>query len=249
MLNYISIDYGRLLKQLKSHSDVRMPLSAKVFRVKEYIPLDIIADKIRLYKTSREEDELKLDSFFEDIHLIGDTLKAFFVYDEAEAVNIKGELRKIARRREALIAFKDVGGELYLIVFEKKYRANKIANLISEILFTRIGGIIEVEIPHETLKTLHESNPEATKVIYFDNVDIPNINKLALYGSDLADSNLYNMYLEHGKIWYVVFQHKESGYVVGITRNLIIAMFSNITLDDFLNFIIEHILPMIHYVT
>jgi len=57
------------------------------------------------------------------------------------------------------------------------------------------------------------------------------------------------MYLEHGKIWYVVFQHKESGYVVGITRNLIIAMFSNITLDDFLNFIIEHILPMIHYVT
>ena len=223
-----------------------MALSAKLFRVKQYLPLDIIADKIRNYKKLEEVEDVELNQSFNDIRIVGDILKAYFTFDEPRVMNIGGELRRLAVRREALVAFKEEFGEILLIVFEKKFRANRIANIISEVLFAKTGEVVEVHISHEILKSLHESNPEGTKVIYFDNVDIPNVNKLALYGSALADTSLYNMYLEHGRIWYVVFHHQESNYIVGLTRNLIVAMFSKIPLDDFLNYIVKYVTPLIY---
>jgi hypothetical protein len=223
-----------------------LALSAKVFRLKEYLPLDIIADKIKGFKKVVELDGVEIHQYFDDIKLLGDVLKAYFIFDEPKDLNIGGELRRLAIRREALVSFKEETGEVILIVFEKKFRANRIANLISEILYARAGYIVEARISHETLKNIHESSPESTKVIYFDNVDIPNVDKLALYGDALADSSLYNNYLEHGLIWYVVFQHGESGYIVGITRNLIIAMFSKVTLDEFHDFVLRHILPLLY---
>ena len=222
-----------------------MALSAKLFRVRTYLPLDIVGDKIRNYKKTDSIENIELSQKFEDVKIIGDVLKTYFIYDELKTMKIKGELQNLPVTRESLVVLKEMFGEIVLVIFEKKYRANRVANLLSEILFSKAGEIVEARISHETLKSLHESNPEATKVIYFDNVDIPNVNKLALYGSALADTSLYNMYLEHGKIWYVVFQHRESNYIVGITRNLIIAMFSKITLDEFLDYIIRDVIPLL----
>lgn len=222
-----------------------MALSAKLFRVRTYLPLDIVGDKIRNYKKTDSIENIELSQKFEDVKIIGDVLKTYFIYDELKTMKIKGELQNLPVTRESMVVLKEMFGEIVLVIFEKKYRANRVANLLSEILFSKAGEIVEARISHETLKSLHESNPEATKVIYFDNVDIPNVNKLALYGSALADTSLYNMYLEHGKIWYVVFQHRESNYIVGITRNLIIAMFSKITLDEFLDYIIRDVIPLL----
>ena len=222
-----------------------MPLSAKLFRVRTYLPLDIIGDKIRNYRKINSIENTELSQKFEDVKIIGDVLKTYFIYDELRTMKIKGELQNLPVTRESLVVFKEMFGEIILIVFEEKYRANRIANLLSEILFSKAGEIVEAKVSHEILKSLHESNPEATKVIYFDNIDIPNVNKLALYGEALADTSLYNMYLEHGKIWYVVFQHRETNYIVGITRNLIIAMFSKITLNDFLDYIVRDVIPLL----
>ena len=222
-----------------------MALSAKLFRVRVYLPLDVIGDKIKNYRKVDSVESVELTKRFEDVKVIGDVLKTYFIYDELKTMKIKGELQNVPVTRESLVVFKELLGETILIVFEKKYRANRVANLLSEILYSKAGEIVEARISHEILKSLHESNPEATKVIYFDNVDIPNVNKLALYGNALADTSLYNMYLEHGKIWYVVFQHRETNYIVGITRNLIIAMFSKITLDEFLDYIIRNVIPLL----
>jgi len=182
----------------------------------------------------------RLKEYFDNLEVIGNLLKGYYIYDEIVTLNVQGELRDTPVRREVFLSIIEYRGSQFLIVFEKKNRANKIAVKISELLFIKGDMIVEGRIPHEVLKSLHESTPEATKVIYFDNVDIPNINKLALYGESLADTSLYTSYLSHGKIWYVVFQHKESGYIVGITRNAIIAMFTNITLEEFLDFIAKH---------
>ena len=222
-----------------------MVLTAKIFRVKEYNPLDIIADKIRNYSNVEYVDDVELSYSFNDVKLIGDSLKAYYVFDEARTLNIKGELKVIPVRREALTLFRDIGGDILLVVFEKKNRANRIANTLSEVLFARVGMIVEAYISHEVLRDIHDSSPESSKVIYFDNVDIPNINKLALYGEDVRDTSLYNMYLDHGKIWYVVFSHRDTGLIVGITRNLIVTMFSKISMDDFLDFINKYIIPLI----
>ncbi len=221
-----------------------MALSAKIFRLKEYNPIDVIADKLVNYSLVEEYEGVELKKYFEDVKVIGVLLKAYFIFDEPRVLNVAGETKVLPIRREALVTFRDREGEIILTVFEKKNRANRIANLISEVLFGRVGVVVEAKINHEILKSIHESSPESTKVIYFDNVDIPNVNKLALYGDALADTSLYKMYLDHGLIWYVVFTHRETGYIVGITRNLIVTMFSKMTLDEFSDFIDKYILNL-----
>ena len=222
-----------------------MALSAKIFRLSEYIPFDVIYDKLSNYRVEEEVEGLKIERFFRDVSYTGELIKAEFVYDEPYEVDIGGELKSIPRRRYAMMAFMEHEGTIYVAILEKRLRANRLALMLSEILFIRRDMVLEAYTTHEILKGLHESNPESTRVIYFDNVDIPNVKKLALYGMALADTSLYSSYLEHGRIWYVVFQHRETGYVVGITRNMIIAMFSNITTDEFIDFITEYVIPLI----
>ena len=92
---------------------------------------------------------------------------------------------------------------------------------------------------------MHESNPQATKLIWFDQVDIPGVEKLCLAGSDIADTELYQEYLKHGKIWYVVFEVQRRGLVVGISRNSVVTLFSKSTIADFIKYVQEDILKLI----
>ncbi len=127
----------------------------------------------------------------------------------------------------------------------RKLLSNHVANQLSEVLFGNVGEIVEVRIPHEILRDLHESNPRATNLIWFDDIDIPSVEKLCLSGNSLADTELYHQYLEHGKIWYVVFEAQNRGVVVGITRNAVVTLFSKSTTDDFINYIVEGLLNLI----
>ena len=119
------------------------------------------------------------------------------------------------------------------------------ANKGSKVLFIKPQAIVEVKISHITLKELHESNPQATRLIWFDEVDIPGVEKLCLAGPDLADTKLYRDYLEHGQIWYVVFEAQKRGVVVGITRNCVITLFSRSTAKEFMNYILEDLLMLV----
>jgi len=127
----------------------------------------------------------------------------------------------------------------------RKLLTDYVANKFSEVLFIKSGAIVEGRITHETLREMHESNPRATKLIWFDDVDIPNIGKLALAGSGLADTKLYRDYLEHGKLWYIVFEVIKRGLVVGITRNSVITLFSRASIEEFINFVLKEIIPII----
>lgn len=105
--------------------------------------------------------------------------------------------------------------------------------------------MVEAKIPHERLRELHESNPQATRLIWFDDVDIPGVEKLCLAGSDLVDTDLYRDYLKHGKIWYVVFESQKRGVTVGITRNCVVTLFSKSTIDEFMNYILGDLLSLV----
>jgi hypothetical protein len=120
-----------------------------------------------------------------------------------------------------------------------------VAKKISKILFITSRSIVETKIPHETLKSLHESNPQATRLIWFDQVDLPGVEKLCLAGSDLVDTQLYQDYLDHGQIWYVVFEAQQRGLTMGITRNSVVTLFSKSTKDDLINYIRKDLLKLI----
>ena len=187
-----------------------------------------------------------------DLKLEEDLVAGVFSRDFVRSRHYRREVVEALVTEEAPFWVKPFKGKAFMIVVApsvargvKKLLTSHVANKLSEVLFARPWGIVEVRIPHEILKELHESNPQATKLIWFDDVDIPSVEKLCLAGSSLADTRLYHDYLEHGKIWYVVFEVQKRGIVVGITRNFVVTLFSKSTTGDFIKYILEDLLMLI----
>jgi len=227
----------------------------KIFEFKEPMEFTLIAQKL---KDFREEEpcELegkteKLTAEFLDLKLTSDEFSGILSQDFVSSSFYKREPVETLITEEAPFWVGHYKERIFLITLApskargvKKLLTNNVANKLSEILFLKTGSIVESRITHETLKRLHESNPGGTKLVWFDDVDIPNVGKLCLAGSTLADTQLYRDYLEHGKIWYVVFELKTK-LVIGITRNCVITSFSRLERKEFLGYAINDVLPLI----
>jgi len=233
-----------------------MVLVAKIFEFKELLELPLIARKLKDFGEEEpyehEKKHMKLSAEILDLKLESDSLAGIFSKDFVLSRYYKRGLVETIITEEVPFWIKRFKGRTFLVVLApskargvKKLLTNYVANKLSEILFIKIGAIVETKITHETLKKLHESNPRATKLIWFDEIDIPNVGKLALAGSGIADTKLYRDYLEHGKIWYVVFEIQKRGLVVGITRNCVVTLFSRSEQGEFLGYVFDEILPLI----
>jgi len=234
-----------------------MVLPAKIFEIKEDVNLFFVAQKLRHFKeeeqyTTVNGETINLVSEILDLKVEGDMISGIFSRDFVRSRVYRRKIIETPVTEESPFWIKRFNNRFFLIVLApstarglKKLLTNYVANKLSKILFIKQNVILEVEIPHEKLKALHESNPQATKLIWFDNVDIPGIEKLCLAGSDLADTSLYQEYLKHGKIWYVVFEVQRRGIVVGVTRNCVVTLFSKSSVEDFMGYIMEDILQMI----
>lgn len=222
---------------------------AKIFRIAEDADLGFIARKLNDFHEEEPYESggqtFKLITEVTDLESEDGTLHGVYSHDTLISIYHRDGEVEVPETRETRLVFQERKGEIFLVVLDEKPKANRIANEVSEILFLKAGGIVEARIHEETLKELHESNPRATKVIYFDNVDIPDVGKLALYGSSLADSSLYQEYLDHGNIWYAVFEVQEKGIVVGVTRNSVVVLFSKLEPDEFIEFVLEDILSLV----
>lgn len=233
-----------------------MVLVAKIFEVREPLELGVIARKLKDFGEEepyeREGKREKLTTEILDLKLESDSLVGVFSRDFVLSRYYKRGLVETLVTEEVPFQIKRSKGRTFLVVLApskargvKKLLTDYVANKLSEILFIKTGAIVETKITHETLKELHESNPRATKLIWFDEVDIPNVGKLALAGSALADTKLYRDYLEHGKIWYVVFGIQKRGLVVGMTRNCVVTLFSGIEQREFVDYVLDEVLPLI----
>ena len=230
---------------------------AKIFEIKEKADLGLIVWKL---KDFREEERYQTENE-ETINLVTEILDLKSKDDSISGIFSKDFIRKRFYRRklveapvteEAPFWISRSKDRIFMMVLApsvargvKKLLTNYVANKLSKVLFIKPQAIVEVKISHTTLKQLHESNPQATKLIWFDEVDIPGIEKLCLAGSDLADTSLYRDYVEHGKIWYVVFEAQKREAVVGITRNCVVTLFSRSTTQEFMNYILEDLLMLI----
>lgn len=226
-----------------------MVLAAKVFLVREKYELDLLAQKLKAFKveqeTTVEGQDFDLVSEVRDL-VVGKTeLEGVFSFDVVFVVRHRGKPLPVARTYEAPFRFDLFKDRLLLTIFEKKARANNIANEISKAVFLSLGQVVEARIAPETLKSFHEDNFEDTKIIFYDDVDLPNISKLSLYGEVLGLTSLYSDYLTHGKLWYIVFKSKKFGYVIGLTRNCVVTAFSRMEMDEFRLFVKDQVFPLI----
>lgn len=226
-----------------------MVLASKVFIVKEEIDIPTISQKLKGFRKEDEfafgEERYPLVTEIIKLTMGQDSVEGVLSQDYAFTVHHRNGEKVVVKTAESPFAFYRSGGRIFLIVLEKKRAANNIANLLSKILFISVGGIVESRIQPETLKKFHEQNPEDTKVIFFDGVNIPNIEKLSLYGSGLANTLLYTDYSSRGGIWYMVFKSRRYGIVVGVTRNGVVTAFSEIEPPEFVSYIKTEILPLI----
>ena len=232
-------------------------LPVKIFEVKDEADIGFLVQKL---KNFREEEPYEtetgetVDLVTEvlDLKLEGNSISGILSRDFVGRRFYRRELVEAPATEEAPFWIKPFNDRTFLIVLApsvargvKKLLTGHVANKLSKVLFIRIGAIVESRIPHETLRDLHESNPQATKLIWFDDVDIPGVAKLCLAGSDIADTELYREYLKHGKIWYVVFEAQKRGIVVGITRNSVVTLFSKSTAGELINYIEEDLLRLV----
>jgi hypothetical protein len=234
-----------------------MVLPAKIFEIKEEISFGLAAQKL---KDFREEENYEINNG-KTISLITEILEltlkenlisGVFSADFICSRYYRRQLVESPVTEEATFWITRFQNRTFLIVVApsvargvKKLLSSHVANRLSKILFITSRTILETKIPHETLKTLHESNPQATRLIWFDQVDIPGVDKLCLAGSDLTDTQLYQDYLTHGQIWYVVFEAQKRGLTMGLTRNSVVTLFSKSTKDDLVNYIREDLLQLI----
>jgi len=232
-------------------------LPAKVFEIKEKVDSGLMLWKLKDFK---EEESCKTEAG-ENVSLVTEILDLKSKEDFTEGVFSRDFMRRRFYRRslveapvteEAPFWIVPSKKKTFLVVLApsvargvKKLLTNYVANKLSKALFINTQAILEVRMSHQTLKELHESNPQATRLIWFDEVDIPGVEKLCLAGSDLVDTKLYQDYLEHGKIWYVVFETQKRGMMVGITRNCVVTLFSKSTTEEFIRYILEDFLQLV----
>jgi hypothetical protein len=226
-----------------------MVVAGKIFKLAEPLAIAEIAAKLDGYRTEEtyEEGDYNFPIVSEVAGLLpkGRTVTGIYSHDYVLHVFHRGKEAPLPRTVEALFSFAEVEGTVFLTVVEKKRVANFIANKLSEILFEKVGGILEARIPPETLREFHLKNREDTKITFFDNVDIPNVDKLSLYGPDLINTSLFEDYTKHGDLWYVVARSKATGYVVGITRDASVTIFNLADKPKYVDYVAKEIYPVL----
>jgi len=225
-----------------------MVVAGKVFRQSEQLSIAEIASRLDKYHTEEhyEEGDYEFSLITEVAGLVakGKLLRGVYSHDYVTQIFHRGKILPTPRTIEALFSFSDYQGTTFLTIVEKKRLANSVANDLSKILFEKAGGILEARISPETLKKFHLKNPEDTKITFFDNVDIPNIDKLSLYGPDLINTSLFEDYGKHGDLWYVVARSKAYGYVVGVTRDASVTVFNLADKEPYLEYVAKEIYPL-----
>jgi len=234
-----------------------MVLPAKIFEIQEETNLGLIIQKLKdLHEEEHYEKSdgksVTLITEILDLSLNENLISGVFSSDFMRARYYRRQLIETPVTEEAPFWVTRFQNRTFLIVLApsvargvKKLLTNHVANKLSKVLFITSRAIVETKILHETLKDLHESNPQATRLIWFDQIDIPGVEKLCLAGTDLVDTQLYQDYLNHGQIWYVVFEAQKRGLTMGITRNSVVTLFSKSSRDELINYIKEDMLTLI----
>lgn len=223
-----------------------MVLAGKLFKIEEALTLDQVFQKLKDFRVESEDKESNQllvqevkNLSIDDKQLTGQILK-----DEVITFRQRDEIKHFVRTVGAQFYFRKMADTTFLLILEKKRRANEFANDLSRILFLRPGHITEARIKPEVMQKYYESSFEDARIIFFDQVDIPNVEKLALYGQALADTDLYHDYLKHGSLWYIVVQSKTKGFIVGLTRNCVVTVFSNASQDELVEYTFEEVVPL-----
>lgn len=217
-----------------------MVKSGKIFMIPS-IPLEEAKDKLeRWEKTVEYEDAGFKVNLIEDISKLSlstDQLQGIYSYDHVLQNIYRGRLVHTPVTQSS----KFVIGDKWLIVMASKMIANRIAVNLAEILNLDVR---EATIWSNKIDGYLKANDQA-KVVFFDNLDIPGVNKNTLYGEQLVQTNLFGDFKDHGDFRYVITKSTLKGWTVGIVNDGAIVLFNNVEDDEYVDFIEEEIMDLV----
>ena len=228
-----------------------MPVSAKIFLHQETIPLEEAAERLNgwneeeTFEAAPGKDYTLLTNIMEVEHN-DEELSGIYAYDLVATHIWRGEVSYTPFTTTAPFIFTEQDDQKFLIVLAPKSVANRVANKLSMILHGAHGVIIEPVIQTASFDKF-QSGTEATNIMLFDDIDIPNIDKATLYGGDggnVQQTDLYGNFTSHGRPWYMVARTKVRGWTVGIVRDATIVVFNTVSIEAFVEFLKEKIFPM-----
>jgi len=225
-----------------------MPTAGKAFAATEHAPLADISARLEGFREEETYEEgdahIELVTEITNVSINEGILTGLYSYDHVVHNYHRGKILPSPATKEVLFAFTEIEESTYLVIVDKKAVANRLANRLSEIAFGEMGVIVEARILPDTLKEFHLNNPENTRVIFFENMDIPNFNKLSLYGPDIVSTSLFKEYAARGDPWYVLTKSKKHGHTVGLVRDGPLTLFNSVDQGQYLQYVKEEILPM-----
>jgi hypothetical protein len=226
-----------------------MPLAAKLFKLSENLKPELLLLKLKGFRVEWEDpatNQLLVEEIRDATYSEEGKLRALVVKDKPLVFHKRGEVVKTVRTLEVPVVFDLRRDPQLVLVLAKKRLANEIAVDLSKIVYGRPDAIVEAYLSHEAFRRYFETKMDEASVVYFDNVDLPNVDVLALYGESLKDSSLYHEYLSHGKLWYVVVSLPErGGLVVGLTRNCIVTAFGRSSEEELVSYVFEEVVELL----
>lgn len=226
-----------------------MVVAGKVFKLVDPMPLDEMALKLNGYRVEElyEEGDQKFALIAEvtDLSLREGVLTGVYSYDRCVHVFQRGKAIPVMRTFESVFSFSRSNDRTLLTIVGRKRLAKLMAKELSKALTGEIGRITDAWIMSEALRSFHERSEEGTKIVFFDNVGVANVNKLSLYGPDLMNASSFSEYKGRCDLWYVVVRVKGYGYTVGVTRDASVVVFNLNDKVKYLEYVSKEIYPLV----
>lgn len=224
-----------------------MPTAGKLFLYRESLTLPQIHDALEGWEETWVEDPLldttlRRNITLDDVH--SDTLNGIFIEDGLQKNAFRGVMQAMPYTIESGFSFFLVDGAPYCVILAKKGIANNVANRLSLILHDERGAITLPVLNISAFMELYEAG-EGTKIALFDNMDIPNMNKGTLYGTNVIQTDMYGRFVNSGDPWYIVFKDKLTDYTVGLVRDGTVCIFSTVDSLGFLDYVKSDIVPLV----
>jgi hypothetical protein len=224
-----------------------MPVSAKIFLYVEDLELPELHKRLKgwreveLYEVPDERFDLLTN--IEELHYDEEELVGVYKYDRVAHHSWRGVDRWTPFTVEAPFLFTEQEGRRFVIILAPKDVANRAANMLSMILHEEQGTIVEPTIRSDSFNEFR-GGTEATKIMLFDDIEIPNMDKTTLYGDNVAQTDFYGNLVGIGRPRYMVGKTKKRGWTVGIVRDAAIVVFNTVDEGSFIEFLKDKILPM-----
>jgi len=221
------------------------PRSGKVFVVKGGGSLEDIHGRLDGWEVSesyaRGDFKAVLIHNVEDLEAGDHYVNGVYVYDYVLVNTHRGTVVNTPVTRGVPFRFFEKDGDLWLVVIVSKAIANVIAVALAGICAVDVR---EASIFASEMNSFLKVNDNA-KVVLFDNLDIPGVDKNTLYGSELVQTNLFKEFSGRGSPKWVVTEEKVSGYTIGLGGDVGVTVYNNVELNEYLKLVEQDIIPLV----